>query len=95
MATTQNTQRVSARISPKVYETLSQAADIAGATLNQFIVQSAYEKAQEVIEKDKFIRISSVSATTFFKALDYPPKPNSRLKKAVKKYRKSRNVVNN
>lgn len=89
MALTQNNQRVSARVTPKVYETLAQAAELSGATLNQFIVQSAYEKAQEVIEKERFIRMTARSAEAFFEALERPPKPTEKLKKAVKKYRGS------
>ena len=90
MAAMQNNQRVSARVTPEVYETLSQAAELTGATLNQFIVQSAYEKAQEVIEKERFIRMTSRSASTFFDALDHPPKPTPKLRKAATLYRAAR-----
>lgn len=93
MSTPQNSQRVSARVTPKVYETLSQAADLTGATLNQFIVQSAYQKAQEVIEKERFIRMTARSASAFFKAIDHPPKPTAKLKKAVKLYRASEDAI--
>lgn len=93
MSTPQNSQRVSARVTPKVYETLSQAADLTGATLNQFIVQSAYQKAQEVIEKERFIRMTARSASAFFKAIDHPPKPTAKLKKAVKLYRTSEDAI--
>jgi len=93
MPTTQNNQRVSARVTPKIYETLSQAAKLTGATLNQFIVQSAYEKAQEVIEKEQFIRMTARSASAFFKALDHPPKPTAKFRKAAKLYRASGNAI--
>jgi len=89
MPITQNNQRVSARVTPKVYETLAQAAELSGATLNHFIVQSAYEKAQEVIEKERFIRMTARSATAFFEAIEHPPKPTEKLKKAMKLYRGS------
>ena len=95
MPTTQNNQRVSTRVTPKVYETLSQAAELTGATLNQFIVQSAYEKAQEVIEKENFIKMSARSASAFFEALDHPPKPTQKLKNAAKLYRKSGDTIEN
>ena len=91
----QSNQRVSARIAPKVYETLAQAAELSGAILNQFIVQSAYEKAQEIIEKERFIRMTARSATSFFEALEHPPEPTEKLKKAVKRYRGSENDVEN
>jgi uncharacterized protein (DUF1778 family) len=46
-------QRVSARIPIHAYQTLIRAAEISGATLNQFLVQAAIEKAQTIIEKDQ------------------------------------------
>ena len=85
MTTTENNQRVSARIAPKVYETLAQAAELSGATLNQFIVQSAYEKAQKVIEEERFIRMTTRDASAFFDALENPPKPSKKLKQALKR----------
>jgi uncharacterized protein (DUF1778 family) len=87
MSLTQNIQRVSARISPQVYEKLTQAAELSGATLNQFLVQSAWEKAQAIIEKERFIKMTSRSAKTFFAALEHPPEPTEKLKKAVHRYK--------
>ena len=46
------TARVSARISPNVYNTLTEASEITGSTLNQFIVHAALEKAQAIIEQE-------------------------------------------
>ena len=85
-------QRVSARITLKVYEAIAQAADLSGATLNQFLVQSAYEKAQDIIEKERFIKMTVRSASVFFDALEQPPPPNKRLRSAVKFYKKVNNA---
>jgi uncharacterized protein (DUF1778 family) len=87
MPATQNNQRVSARVPSNVYETLAQAAELTGATVNQFIVQSAYQKAREVIEKERFIRMTTRSASAFFEALDQPPEPTEKLKRAAKAFR--------
>ncbi len=95
MSATENSQRVSARVTPKIYETLIQAAELSGATMNQFIVQSAYEKAKEVIEKERFIIMTHRSASAFFEALENPPKPTSKLKKAAKSYKASGNAIEN
>ncbi|WP_024336180.1 DUF1778 domain-containing protein [Desulfotignum balticum] len=54
------TARVSARISPSVYETLTEASEITGSTLNQFIVHAALEKAQAIIEHENQITQLSV-----------------------------------
>ena len=95
MRAAQGNQRVSARISPKVFEALALAADLTGATLNQFLVQSAYEKAQEVIEKERFIQMTSRSAAAFFGSLEHPPTPNRKLRSAIRSYRKRRNASQN
>ena len=83
------TERVSARVSAPVYETLSQAARLTGATLNQFIVQSALGKAQEVIEHEQVINMTMRDASVFLEAIENPPAPNNKLKDAMKKYRES------
>jgi len=88
MRATQDNQRVSARVSSKVYDAIAQAAELSGATLNQFLVQSAYGKAQEVIERERFIKMTVRSASAFFDAIEQPPLPNKKLRSAVKSYKK-------
>ena len=92
MRAAQGNQRVSARVSPKVYDALAQAADLTGSTLNQFLVQSAYEKAQEVIEKERVIKMTAKSAAVFFDTLEQPPAPNKKLRSAVRSYKKTRDA---
>ena len=82
-------QRVSARIPIHSYQTLIRAAEISGATLNQFLVQAAIEKAQMIIEKDQTISLSIKSANVFFNAIENPPKPTKKLKDAMRAYRES------
>ena len=80
-------ERITARVSEQIKETLIAAADLTGATLNQFLVQSALEKAENIIEKDKLIHLSNKDAQLFFDVLENPPEPNEKLKRAVKNYR--------
>jgi len=82
-----NNERITARVSEHIKETLVAAADLTGATLNQFLVQAALEKAETVIEKDKMILLSHNDAQCFFNILDNPPEPNAKLNNAVKNYR--------
>ena len=82
-------ERVSARIPIQAYQTLIHAAEISGATLNQFLVQAAIEKAQMIIEKDQTINLSIKSANVFFNAIENPPKPSKKLKEAMNAYRES------
>lgn len=80
------TARVSARISPNVYETLAEASEIIGATLNQFLVQAAFEKAQAIIQHENKIKLSKQSMEHLFELIENPPKMNSKLKKAMKQH---------
>ena len=80
-------KRITARVSEKVSGTLEQAAELLGATVNQFVVQVAYREAQRVIEGESVIRLSQRDAKRVLSMLDRPPKPNQRLKKAVKEFK--------
>ena len=82
-------ERVSARVPIHAYRTLIRAAEISGATLNQFLVQAAIEKAQMIIEKDQTINLSIKSANVFLNAIENPPKPRKKLKDAMKAYKES------
>ena len=82
-----NNERITARVSEQIKETLIAAADLTGATLNQFLVQAALEKAERVIEKDKLIHLSQQDAEFFFDVLDNPPEPNNKLTNAVNNYK--------
>ena len=81
-------ERITARVSEQVKDTLTIAADIVGATLNQFLIQSALEKAENIIEKDKIIHLSNKDAEIFFNAMENPPEPNIKLKNAFENYNK-------
>jgi uncharacterized protein (DUF1778 family) len=79
--------RITARVSDDVRSTLEQAAELFGATVNQFVVQAAYQEAQRVIERESVIRLSQKDARRILSLLDHPPKPNKRLKEAVEAYK--------
>jgi uncharacterized protein (DUF1778 family) len=80
-------KRITARVPDRVRVTLEQAAELLGATVNQFVVQTAYEEAQRVIERESVIRLSQKDAQKVLLLIDNPPKPNKRLRDAVKKFK--------
>jgi uncharacterized protein (DUF1778 family) len=82
-------ERISSRVPKPVRQTLEEAAALSGATLNQFVVQAALKEAHAVLERERFVRLSRRDAQAFFKALENPPSPNVRLKKAVAAYKRS------
>ena len=82
--------RIGARVPHEVYETLCKAAELSGATVNQFLVQSALKEAQAVIEREQLIRLSVRDWNWMLDLLENPPKPNARLKAALKRYQKAK-----
>jgi len=82
-------KRITARVSDSVRMTLEQAAELSGATVNQFVVQTAYQEAQRLIERESVIRLSQKDARKVLSLLDQPPKPNKRMKDAVKAFKGS------
>lgn len=84
---TAKTERISARVDERVFETLTRAAALVGSTVNQFLVQSALERAQNVIEEQDIIRLSVEDAEKFFNAIENPPPPNEKLLAAFRAHR--------
>ena len=85
-ATTTERGRVTARVPAQVQETLELAAAMVGATVNQFMVQTALREAERIIEQERVIRLSAHDAEVFIQALDNPPPPNAKLKSALRDY---------
>jgi len=79
--------RITARVSAPIAEKLQEAADLTGATLNQFLVQAALEKAQAIIEREYVIRYTREDAALLIKLLDAPPAPNEALIKAFERHK--------
>lgn len=86
--TTDERGRITARVPQGVHDTLQEAAELVGATLNQFVVQAALNEAQRVIERERVIRLSSAGTAFLTALLDKPPAPNAALRKAREAYRK-------
>jgi uncharacterized protein (DUF1778 family) len=82
MTTTENRDRITARVSQPIAAKLQMAADLTGATLNQFLVQAAIEKADKIIENERTIIFSREDAALFIKMLDNPGQPNEALIRA-------------
>ena len=82
-------KRITARVSRSVRKTLEQAAELLGATVNQFVIQTAYHEAQRILERESIIRLSQADARRVFALLDSPPKPARSLKEAARRYRDS------
>lgn len=79
--------RITARVPQAVQEKLMQAAELTGSTLNQFVVQSALERAEQIIDRERVIALNREDAAMLIDLLENPPKPNDALKRALKSYK--------
>jgi len=77
--------RITARVPIQVQKTLEAAANMVGATVNQFVVQSALREAERVIDEERFIRLTARDTSAFLEALDAPP-ANDKLLAALQDY---------
>jgi uncharacterized protein (DUF1778 family) len=85
MSRTVAEERIPARMPVAVYERVVEAAQAVGATLNQFLVQSALGKANEILERERVIKLSVTSAKSVFHLMLNPPAPRDRLKAAMQR----------
>jgi len=86
--------RLVARTSTEIQEIIQRAADYSGATLSQFLIESAMEKARNVIERTETLQLSMAGTDALFAALENPPKANKKLLKAAQRYKDTVNVDN-
>lgn len=84
--------RLVARTSVEIQEFIQRAAEHSGASISQFLIESAIEKASSVIEQSETLHLSMKGADALFAALENPPEANKKLLKATKHYKDTVNV---
>lgn len=89
MATTTQASRLDVRLDPDRKMLVEQAATLLGQTVSAFTVSTLMREAQEVVERFGAISLTDRDRDAFLAALDRPPKPNARLKKAFKAHEKT------
>lgn len=65
---------------------IEEAAALRGATVNQFLVQAATERAEEILEEERVVSLSRRDARTFFAALENPLPVNAAMKRAARRH---------
>jgi len=79
--------RFDARIPESQKALFEKAAGLAGyRTLTDFLISSAQEKANAILEQHNAILMSLKDKEIFFDSVVNPPKPNEDLKKAFKNH---------
>jgi len=86
--------RLVARTSTHIQEIIQRAANYSGTTVSQFLIESAIEKARNVIEKTETLNLSMSGADALYIALENSPKANDKLLKASQYYKATVNVDN-
>ena len=84
-------KRLTTRITDHVQEKLQMAADIVGATLNQFVVQAALEKAERVIESESTVVLTRRESLRLLEMIENPPPRNEKFLKAQARYQRMKN----
>ena len=79
--------RLEARITPELKNRLEYAASLRGATLTEFVVQSAREAAARTIREHEVLTLSAEASVAFAELLLNPPEPNEAARAAAKSYR--------
>jgi uncharacterized protein (DUF1778 family) len=79
--------RLEARISPDLKRRLEYAASLRGATLTEFVVQSAQEAATRTIRENEALILSERARVAFAKLLLNPPRPNRKSMAAARRYK--------
>lgn len=82
----QTGKRLTTRMTDHVLDKLQVAADIVGATVNQFVVQAALEKADKVIESESTIALSRRESMRLLEMMDNPPPRNDKFLQAQTRY---------
>lgn len=79
-------KRITTRVTDHVQSKLQAAADLVGATVNQFVVQAALEKAERLIESESSIALTRKGSVWLLDRLENPPPRNAKFKAAQAHY---------
>lgn len=89
MATTLNrTARLEARIAPDTLAAVKRAAEIAGRSVSDFVVEAARQAAEKTIAETQIIRLSLAGQEQLAEILSRPPKLTPALERAFEAHRR-------
>ncbi|NUL35994.1 DUF1778 domain-containing protein [Kosakonia sacchari] len=78
-------QRIDLRLTDEDKKMIEEAAAMTNQTITQFLLSSASERAAEVIEQHRRLVLSEASWNRVMDAIENPPTPNDKLKRAAKR----------
>ncbi|WMI90702.1 type II toxin-antitoxin system antitoxin AtaR [Escherichia coli] len=78
-------QRIDLRLTDDDKSMIEEAAAISNQSVSQFMLNSASQRAAEVIEQHRRVILNEESWTGVMDALSNPPSPGEKLKRAAKR----------
>jgi len=86
MATAARKTRLGVRLGEDNKRLIEQAAALLGQTVSAFAVATLVGAAEGVVARFGPLRLSNRARDAFLAALDHPPAPNARLRKAARNH---------
>jgi uncharacterized protein (DUF1778 family) len=80
-------ERMHIRLDALTKQKLELAATYVHKSLSEFVLGQALNSADDVIREHETITLSHADCEAFLNALENPPKPNARLKKAFNEHK--------
>lgn len=80
--------RMHLRVDALSKQKLQRAASYLGTSLSDFVISQALSAADEVIRQHETLTLDEAGWEVFLDALENPPQPNSRLRKAFSEHEK-------
>ncbi len=72
-------ERISIRTTPQAKSVIEQACQMAGVSMNSFIMDNAYQKALALLERERSIKLTADEWDRALEILDNPPEPNKKM----------------
>jgi uncharacterized protein (DUF1778 family) len=85
--------RLEARVSTVQKNLFQRAADLSGRTLSEFVVASAQDAAERLVQDQNVIRLTPAEQTAFVKGLLQDIEPGPRLRQAATTYKKRLKII--
>lgn len=79
-------ERLQIRLDARAKRLLQKAAQYSRKSVSQFVLAQSLEAAERIVGEQENVSLSERDWELFLDALDNPPAPNDRLKRAARRY---------
>ena len=82
-------ERLEVRVTREQKKLVARAAELDGRTITDFVLAAVASAAKQVIQEHETLKLTERDREVFAAAVMNPPKPNERLRQAVREYRET------